>query len=506
MPEQQTVGPLHVYLTRVLSDQDRVLFEEAARTAQVSALRAAYVMTWLSCAESLKRKFKEMAIRDATARKVSSEIEQREATHRAVDTYILKEAEKYGLITAAEYTQLDQIHTMRCIYAHPYEQQPTVEQLVAAACTVIDIVLGRPTRLRQGYLEEQVRLLTEEPTFLDDLRAAVEGYAEQVQAKADGNLHLWFLRKLWGRLEDLAREPSMGIFLRRGIWFSIAYLRRIPEDLIKWDMVADLPRFSAVLSQILAEDHLFVLLGNHARDIVVGNLLANSATDRKYIALVGQLNSAGVLNERHLERVTSAVLGMPLAYLVAADIHPSCYVGRIIEELKSHNWYRQNPAIDAVQNIGSQRMGQLPTAVQRLLGNNVLQAAEGDSNRAREFLRDMVSTDWEAWPEHFVEGVLSECFINDKDEIRFKTECLSEASRGIVKLAEESRVGLVGRLVSRIQKGQWKGQEGWPHREGKQKAVRIILDTIEVDQTQLGVLKRLVEVVAGLETEQYETF
>jgi hypothetical protein len=187
MPESPSPGPLDPYLDQVVSDQDRILFREAARTAQVSAFRAAYIMVWLSCAESLKRKFGELAPRDGNARKIVGDLQRKESTHQAVDKYILEQAKEYGLITETEFTRLEHVYTMRCVYGHPYEEQPTVEELSAAASTVVDIVLSQPTKLRHGYLQDQVRLLAEQPTFLDDLFEAVERYADLVQSNRQIN-------------------------------------------------------------------------------------------------------------------------------------------------------------------------------------------------------------------------------------------------------------------------------------------------------------------------------
>ena len=47
------------YTAEILACEDRPLFEEAVKAARVGALRASYLMIWLSCAESLKRRFRE---------------------------------------------------------------------------------------------------------------------------------------------------------------------------------------------------------------------------------------------------------------------------------------------------------------------------------------------------------------------------------------------------------------------------------------------------------------
>ena len=74
---------LSTYADQILSAEDKPLFEEATRAAQAGALRAAYVMIWLSCAESLKRRFREAQKRDGAAGKVVGQIVQKESEHKA---------------------------------------------------------------------------------------------------------------------------------------------------------------------------------------------------------------------------------------------------------------------------------------------------------------------------------------------------------------------------------------------------------------------------------------
>src|SRR3982750_1146956 len=123
---------------RIVTDEDKVLFCEATNAARASALRCAFIAVWLSCAESLKRKFKESAQTDNAAGVVVGVIETKEQNHQAIDGYVLSEAKSYGLISDAEFTQLDGVYEQRCIYGHPYEQAPLSAQLGAAAAIVVE--------------------------------------------------------------------------------------------------------------------------------------------------------------------------------------------------------------------------------------------------------------------------------------------------------------------------------------------------------------------------------
>ena len=69
----QTVD-LSSYAKNILSSEDYPLFDGAVEAGKAGALRAAYVMIWLACAESLKRRFREAEKRDHVAGKIVGEV------------------------------------------------------------------------------------------------------------------------------------------------------------------------------------------------------------------------------------------------------------------------------------------------------------------------------------------------------------------------------------------------------------------------------------------------
>lgn len=97
------------YIDNVYDDEDKQLLEEANLATDSGALRAAYIMVWLACAESIKRRFKDAGKRDGNAGCVVSKIDKMESNHQAIDKILLDEAHKYGFITDSSYTEL--LHT-----------------------------------------------------------------------------------------------------------------------------------------------------------------------------------------------------------------------------------------------------------------------------------------------------------------------------------------------------------------------------------------------------------
>ena len=121
------------YADKILSKEDRPLFEEAVAAGKSGALRATYVMIWLACAEALKRRFREAQKRDHAAGQIVGGIKSKERDHKSVDKFVLEEAKGYGFVSDSGYTILNHIYEMRCLYAHPYEEAPSQEQVSCAA-------------------------------------------------------------------------------------------------------------------------------------------------------------------------------------------------------------------------------------------------------------------------------------------------------------------------------------------------------------------------------------
>lgn len=92
--------------------------------------------------------------------------------------------------------------------------------------------------------------------------------------------------------------------------------------------------------------------------------------------------------------------------------------GKLIADLKSYNWYVQNPSIQAILQVPT---NQLDSNQQFILGRNLLQAAEGSAAEAYNFMERIgtnivkYSRDGE---NHVLNGILFEIYFNAYGEFR----------------------------------------------------------------------------------------
>lgn len=93
-------------------------------------------------------------------------------------------------------------------------------------------------------------------------------------------------------------------------------------------------------------------------------------------------------------------------------------IGKIIEKLKSYNWYTQSPAISDIMSLDWSKVSSDDAFV---LGRNIYQCACGGENRAKEIL-DNLRKELASLPEDraidLVNGMFFEVYFNSEGEFR----------------------------------------------------------------------------------------
>lgn len=103
-------------------------------------------------------------------------------------------------------------------------------------------------------------------------------------------------------------------------------------------------------------------------------------------------------------------------------------VGKIIQGLKTYNWFDQNDAVDDFLKLRPDALNKEELFV---VGRNMLQAAVGDSHYARDFILNpqKISLYTQGGQNHLLNGILFEIYFNSKGLFRyhgFKTMFLDQ--------------------------------------------------------------------------------
>lgn len=444
---------LAAYVARVLEEQDRILLCEASACYAAGANRAAYITIWLATAESLRRKFVEAAVKDHRASAILSQIQRQEGSHRAVDAMLIEKAKEYGFVTDAEALRLRHLYENRNVFGHPYEQRPSDQLVETAASESTDIVLGRPVALREGYLSQQITRLTSDRAFLSDDRIAVEEYAMRVHAQSAPNLRLWFVRKSLKMLDPVFADQGSDQLQRRNQWFFRIFLLCDNRIFDEWDVVDDLPDHPAILPELLATRELFVLVSDHARDIIVNELILASRIDSRHIEPIWELQESGVLVARHRELLSAAVRSTELSRLAGGGLPLLAFWERIVDGLRTYSWVPQNEAVAVLRAAGPDQIASLEAAAQESLGRNIMQAAEGTAFSAQNLLGEL-SVVASPWPLNFIAGIVLEPFVAEDGSLRLKVNQMKSALLVLRSLSPTDREAIVERLIAGAETGR----------------------------------------------------
>jgi hypothetical protein len=130
----------------------------------------------------------------------------------------------------------------------------------------------------------------------------------------------------------------------------------------------------------------------------------------------------------------------------------------IITQLKTYNWYVQNPAIDKIIKI--QKLS-VPNTIENrssvfVLGRNIVQAAEGSSGNAIMFMEN-ISIYIKEWADVFkqamIDGMLFEVFFNFEGKIRpneFKAHFFEDIMTNVQKLGLASPYKFINDRILKV--------------------------------------------------------
>lgn len=333
---------------------------------------------------------------------------------------------------------------------------------------IVEHVLSKPVKLRHGFGRQLLRSLLEEPNFLDDQQPAVVAFTKDILPRLDESIHGWLLDNYWEELEKFSDDSSMAIFFRRGTWFSRTMLTEVGVDVFSHDDWHNRSsRFPKILMRVCSIADIFKEIGTRAQDSLVGLIIAESATRASVLTHLERLSINGALTIRQQKRFVKHVSEMSWSTIRSAGLSTKTCYGKLIDAMKSHDWYVQNPAIDLIVTNGPDQAAELDENQQVNLGRNLLQAGEGSARSADEFL-EKLSQDGTSWPFHVVCGIAMESFTNEDNKIRFKNRHLGLVLSAIDHLQQERQDQLIANISKSVDSGATKY---WVDRGGFENAV-----------------------------------
>lgn len=294
----------------ISDDEDRHLIEEAVLSLKAGAFRAAYIMTWIAAAESLKRRIKVVAQRDSVAGKVLGDIEDGEKKHFAVDYKIVEGAFKLGLISDIEKTRLTHIFENRNVFGHPYNTAPNEEDVVAGIRYVGETILMREIKLKHSYVDDRLSYLLNDATYLDDDETKVAAYAEEVAKRVDAGVYAYLFKNYIEGLNKIWNDPEKQTLKRRGMRFCKTFLVCVGVERIglKGQWLDLMSKYPEMFSWFASWEQIFKQLDDATRDsAVLKNLEYGTDVSVKRLKRLKEIEKNGYLSESQVKHLNSAL-------------------------------------------------------------------------------------------------------------------------------------------------------------------------------------------------------
>lgn len=446
----------------IYNENDKVLFKEVVTCYNAGAYRAAFVMTWIMIAESLKEKLKSMANKDGALQKFIKKME--EGKINSIDSELITESQKVGIIDEIEMVKLKYIQTLRNRYAHPNSVSPHGDEVISALRVGIYSVLIKKPLLRHGYIKNLISKMESDYHFIEDDKDFVADFTKSIVHRISEDAHVFVLRESLKKLDLMDKDKTIDLRFKLRIFnFINIFLEEVGADLNeeKWNIEFCINEYPLQTAALLINEKLFSTINDDMKIRVISSSLepirdGKTGVAKPYsINLVNKLYKENLFpksKEEHLyKKLTNILETYPYKILISASITFEELYSRVIADFKSANWYRQKDASEYIWSVKSEWL-KVSGDKQIILGRNILQAADGKSDGARALIYKIFSENIES-NQNVVYGILLEIVVNEKDIFRFKgIEFFKDTISNVVKFDNKIAMKILSEVKTKILK------------------------------------------------------
>ncbi|QDQ03196.1 hypothetical protein FOH38_23675 [Lysinibacillus fusiformis] len=412
---------------KIIEEADKVLFREVISCYESKAYRAAFIINWLMIVESLKAKFEEIANTDSNIKKnVIDKLRDFESKNNATDKFLIEEAKNYGWIDKEETLKLHHMYKLRGAYAHPLKLAPKDYEVKCAIKQGVDLILSKPTLLRHNFVDNLTNDIFNVYHFIEDDVVEIQKLAQQYLAKIDPSIYSYFFKQIIKRMNTVHDDRTKEKFIIRGREFLGVLLGDHYNFNLEdtWKVKNQINTGNILLANLITSADIWSKMPEDIKSVSFNNLIEPMFQGKiekpsfSSIYHIYNLKIKGLLNEKQLAKLIPIVDSYQSRAKknIGVSIHE--YIKDVISELSSMNWYDQNYAIKTVMEI--ENLGELDKDILIELGRNILQAADGKSDGAQEFINRLNKDTINDWPISLIEGLFLETIVNEKSFQRFK--------------------------------------------------------------------------------------
>lgn len=336
---------------QIIEEDDKVLFEEAAGCFLSGYYRSAYIVSWISLIESLKRKIHILSnLGDSRATDAKQKIENAENDKQSADKLIFEEAKNCGIIDNADYSKVSFLWEQRCLFAHPYNLKPEVDEVKHIIGQTLRISLGKELHFNKTYLTELADNISSKPFFLPTEIDQVRNYANRTISRIPKELHPFFFKILLFKVGEIALAEDKFNELRKLRYFIVELFinTQIPLDTTDWSIEHRVTNYPYECFIGFVHQETWTLLPDRIKEMLI-SYMENEKDTTKLIAIksiCGYLVQDNKLEDRFKNRFHKKLNSLSFDSAIHFYGEPKSKFNRIWEDLAGYQYDEQNPVID----------------------------------------------------------------------------------------------------------------------------------------------------------------
>nr|WP_299206594.1 hypothetical protein [uncultured Brumimicrobium sp.] len=440
---------------QIIEDDDKILFKEASGCFLSGYYRSAYIISWISLIESLKRKIHILSnLGDSRATDAKQKIEDAENDKQSADKLIFEEAKNCGIIDNADYSKVSFLWEQRCLFAHPYNLKPEIDEVKHIIGQSIRISLGKDLHFNKTYLTELSDNISKKPFFLPTEIDQVRKFANRTISRIQEDLHPFFFKTLLFKVGEIALDEEKFHELRKLRYFIVELFinTKLPLDNPEWSLEHRVTNYPYECFIGLVHQETWNLLPERIKEMLI-SYLEGEKDSSKLIALKsisGYLVQHNKLEEAFISRYHKKLNSLTFDNAIHFYGEPKSKFKRIWTDLSGYQYDEQNPVIDYLRtNRGVELINGLDKEKQINLGRMLKSAASNSHYKSQNLITSIKhgSIDYSEWLKS---GIAIASFSSLKDEFDLDKNSINRFVTIMNELSEETQNGSYDFLESLI--------------------------------------------------------
>ncbi|MCD8406285.1 hypothetical protein LNI88_11620 [Tenacibaculum dicentrarchi] len=418
--------------SQIINTEDLILFNECTGCLQNNYNRASYILAWLMIIESLKRKIHLFSnLGDPKATTAKQRIENAENNNLSTDKMIFEEAKTCGILNQTDSSVMNFLWQQRCLFAHPYNQQPEIDEVKHIITQGLKLVLSKEINYNKDYLTRLSKNITNVPFFLPNDMEIVKEHAENTISRTKKEHHQFFFKTLLYEVGLITNDPEKITELHKLRAYLITLLTKtnIPLTDENWGLeqrIAEHP-YTCFLGFI--NDKTWVKISERLKEMLI-DYLQNETNEKKLVMLKSitkNLNEKGLLKTSLLDKYFSKLDSVSFNSAINFYGNSQAQFIRIKSELKSWQYDQQDPVLDFLKNeSGINTITKFKKEDNIYLGSLLKYCADNNHYKSQELL-NFILTKPNSYSQEFKAGIAYSSFINVREEYKLDINLISNS-------------------------------------------------------------------------------